>query len=446
MKRVLLVLVVAGLALTGWTPGAMAQTDRPPTIFIFSSSVPAVTLADLETGSTITTLRWHIAHVDQSRHNVQLSAYTDNAWTLLNPARSLPPVGTIEVPLANPDFGPPMFRLAVTDPTGQRTFDERVVVIPYDEAAMADLTPTITAFTTTTARVDSASLAYGSVRITLNWQVKDRLPLTNLVFDQLLNEDGSQTQNVELPRDRLWVASSGMGVVAPVAPPDGSLIRLRLRVVDVISAEVYSEALLSVPVTGTPLPPEPSPTPKSIPPTTPAPTAGDLHILSGCPLATASANLPRGWTDSPGIPSPDSQYLVYSTNPVGDARLIIAKADGSGQVVIDAPNKGIPLGPRPRWSPDSTRVAFVNMALSQPGGGDIYVVKADGSDLVRVASYIGYYDDIAWSADGTQVYFTSGETQGSGSAMQVTNYMIYAVSADGFGTPTVITDGCGILQ
>ena len=445
MKRVLLVLVVIGLALSGWSGGQVqAQTNPPPTIFIFTSSVPSVTLAQLEAGDTSTILRWHVAHVSEN-HRVLLYAYRDDVWTLLNPAQVLPPVGTTELPLGNPDFGPPMFRVAVTDLDGQRVFAERVVVIPFDDEAMEALTPTVASFMTTTASVDSASLDAGGVRISVSWRVDDRLPLTNLVFEQLLNEDGTQAQNVELPRDRLWVPSSGTGVVAPVPPPDGSLIRLRLRVVDVISADVYSEALLSVPVTGTALPPTPAATPESEPATPPEPQAGDLRILTDCPLAKANAELPRGWTDGPGIPSPDTQYIVYSTNPVGEARLIIAKADGSGQATVEAPNAGIPLGPIPRWSPDSTRIAFVNMALSQPGGGDIYVVNADGTNLERVAAYTGYYDDLAWSEDGAQIYFTSGEAQGSGSSMLVTNYKIHAVQANGIGTPAEVTDGCGVL-
>lgn len=444
MKRVLLGLVVVGLALSGWSGGQVqAQTNPLPTIFIFSSSVPSVTLAQLEAGDTTTILRWHIAHVSEN-HRVLLFAYRDDAWTLLNPAQVLPPVGTTELPLATPDFGPPMFRVAVTDLDRERVFAERVVVIPFDDAAMESLTPSIASFVTTTASVDSASLDAGGVRISVSWRVDDRLPLTNLVFEQLLNEDGTQAQNVELPRDRLWVPSSGTGVVAPVPPPGGSLIRLRLRVVDVISADVYSEALVSVPVTGTPLPPTPTEA-QPAPPTSPEPQAGDLRILTDCPLTKTNAELPRGWTDGAGIPSPDTQHIVYSTNPVGEARLIIAKADGSGQVFVDAPTPGIPLGPTPRWSPDSTRLAFVNMALSQPGGGDIYVVNVDGTNLERVASYVGYYDDLAWSEDGTQVYFTSGEAQGSGSSLQVTNYAVFAAPANGIGTPAEVTEGCGVL-
>ena len=71
------------------------------------------------------------------------------------------------------------------------------------------------------------------------------------------------------------------------------------------------------------------------------------------------------------------------------------------------------------------------------------MVKADGSDLRRVADYVGYYDDLAWSSDSTQIYFTSGETSGAGSGMQVVRYKIYAVVADGLSAPQVVMDGCG---
>jgi hypothetical protein len=63
-----------------------------------------------------------------------------------------------------------------------------------------------------------------------------------------------------------------------------------------------------------------------------------------------------------------------------------------------------------------------------------------------LASYTGYYDDLAWSADGTLLYYTSGEIAGTGSGMQVANYRVYSVTTDGLGTPEVVAEGCGVEQ
>jgi hypothetical protein len=439
MKKMAMVMLCA--ALLAGIPGVNAQETRPPTIFRFESDLTALTIGQLEAGDQILTLSWHVAHVTDA-HRLLLYVYQDYGWVLINQGRDpLPPVGSLPVEAEHPrNFGPLSYRLSVTTLNG-RVLDERTLVIPYDMAAMAGAVPTIDSFIVGSPTIDAATMAAGDVRIQVSWEVSSRWPLTNLVFEQVLGGDEDQAQNVELPRETLWVPSSGTGVVAPVQPPAGNLIDLRLRVVDVITADVYAEARVTISIIGTALPPEPAPPVETTP--APPPVAGDLTVLDDCSFNAANSPL-RGWVDGPGIPSPDTLRYAYATNAMNEAKLIIARSDGSGQVVVEAPSKGIPLGIQPRWSPDSQRIAFANIALSQPGGGTIYVVKVDGTDLRRVAEYVGYYDDLAWSADGTLLYFSSGETSGAGSGTQVGNYKVYAVTTDGFGTPQVVADGCGV--
>ena len=78
------------------------------------------------------------------------------------------------------------------------------------------------------------------------WAVVNRPPNSNLIFDQIL--DGGRAVPVELPRAAFWIASEGTGTVAPVPPESGTLVRLRLRLVDVISGDVLDEADLFLPV------------------------------------------------------------------------------------------------------------------------------------------------------------------------------------------------------
>jgi hypothetical protein len=420
-------------------PAANAQENRPPTIFLFESDVTAVTVDQLEAGDVIAKLKWHVAHVTDV-HWLILEVYQDYGWVLVNNGdEPLPPVGSLPLQLTTPrNFGPVTYRLSIVDQTGY-VLDQRTLVIPFDTAAMSEHPPVIDSFSATSPTIDAATMAEGGVHMEVSWEIINRWPLTNLVFDQVLG--GDQVQNVELPRDTLWVPSKGTGVVAPVQPPEGNLIDLRLRVIDVITADVYAEKHFTVSIIGTALPPEPA---AAAPETPEAPAvAGDLTVLSDCPFGLNSTPM-RGWVDGPGIPSPDTMHYAYATNPSGDAKLIIAKSDGSGQAVVEAPEKGLPIGIQPRWSPDSQRIVFANIAISQPGGGTIYVVKADGTDIRRLAAYTGYYDDLAWSADGTLLYYTSGEIAGTGSGMQVTNYRVYEVTTDGLGTPQVVAEGCGL--
>jgi len=440
MRRLLLTLSVVLLGL-GLGTSARAQTDRPPTILRFASDAAPVTVDALEAGELTATLSWHAAHVGEGQQ-MALAAYRAGGWERLFADEALPPVGSVTLTLEHPGtFGPPAYRLSILNAAGS-VLDERTILIPFADDALQGVRPEIVSFSTTAAGVNAAALTSGSAQVALVWEVRERLPLSNLVFDELVDE--GQAVDVELPRPVFWVPSRGTGPVAPVAGADASQITLRLRVLDVISGDVYDEALLTVPVLGTAIPPTPAvaPTEGGAPPGEPPTAVGSLAISVECQGA-ASAGA-RGWIEAPGVPSPDGGLIAYVSNAVGEAALIIAAQDGTGEREFPAPNPAFPIGPRVRWSPGGDRLAFSNTVLAQPGGGYVYVLDVDDFEVRQVASYVGYHDDLAWSEDGAYLYFTSGFASGEGSAMQVGDYQVLRVTADGFGTPEVVAQGCAV--
>lgn len=442
IKRVALVLLACGITLAAAPLSARAQDHFGPTIVLFTCDRTEVTLDELESGEQTATLAWHIAHVGEGLR-VALHTYQGRAWVPIETPGPLPPVGELSVPLAAPgNFGPLTFRVSVVD-RADAILDERTLIIPFDEEWLDALKPAIESFTTPAQSLAASVLASGGARVEVAWAVRDRHPLTALTFTQLLADN--QSQNIELPREHLWVPSRGTGLVAPVLPVSGNEVRLRLALVHVISGEVLDEALITLPVIGMAMPPTPAPTAEiTVTPLDAPASPRDLAIQTEC-AEGPPGQPPRGWAAGPGIPSPDGLRLVYSANPVGAAQLVIANADGSGQIAVPAPDSSLPLGIRPRWSPDSQRIAFANIVLSPPGG-TIYVVKADGTDLRRIASYTGTFDDLTWSDDARQLFYTSGEVTGSGDSQEIVSYQVYVIAADGLGSPSVYAQGCAIYQ
>jgi Tol biopolymer transport system component len=65
----------------------------------------------------------------------------------------------------------------------------------------------------------------------------------------------------------------------------------------------------------------------------------------------------------------------------------------------------------PDWSPDGSRIAYHSDAT---GGGDIYVMNADGTAQTRLTTDPALDFGPAWSPDGTQIAFLSDRTPSQG--------------------------------
>ena len=111
--------------------------------------------------------------------------------------------------------------------------------------------------------------------------------------------------------------------------------------------------------------------------------------------------------------SPDGTRIVFVSRRFGGEDILVMNADGSDQrrLTTFADSMGVL---QPSWSPNGRQIAFAGRVRS-----GIYVMNVDGSGLVRIADRGA---SPAWSPDGKQIAFNS---QRDG------NPEIYVMDADG---------------
>ena len=173
---------------------------------------------------------------------------------------------------------------------------------------------------------------------------------------------------------------------------------------------------------------------------------------------TNLTNDPEGEETDPAW-SPDGGRIAYTrtgctrgTNE-GGVCVYVMNADGSNQTLLtpednypDCPDNAPGFAHRrhsaqPSWSPDGTRIAYAgywNTCRSSGGGGDIWVMNADGSGKRNLIDDTGTVDrQPSWSPDGALIAFVSDRVDnpsgpdadiftvpaGGGSISQLTNGM-----------------------
>ena len=252
---VLIVMVFVALA------GPASAADSLPSIVTFEADLASITVDDTESAMVTATLSWHTVGVTAD-YRLRLHTYRLNNWELVFDENSVPlePVGSREVTIRHPlNFGPPTFLLSIVD-AQSRIVDQRPLAIPY--AIEGTALPVIESFTANTLAVEANALSQGSARVTVAWKVVNRLPTSNLMFEQVFADES--VASVELPRPNRWIPSSGQGPVAPTGRAGAAAVKLRLSVVDVVTGEVYDQKELSLGITGVitePLAPQTPPAP-----------------------------------------------------------------------------------------------------------------------------------------------------------------------------------------
>ncbi|WP_435771812.1 TolB family protein [Nocardioides sp. SYSU DS0651] len=105
----------------------------------------------------------------------------------------------------------------------------------------------------------------------------------------------------------------------------------------------------------------------------------------------------------------DGHELVFTSYREGAGDLWVVRADGTDAVRL---TDDALLEITPAWSPDGRRIAFA-CATGEDAQYDLYVMDADGSRRRRVTATPECEETPRWSPDGARLYFTGGPCGGA---------------------------------
>jgi Tol biopolymer transport system component len=135
--------------------------------------------------------------------------------------------------------------------------------------------------------------------------------------------------------------------------------------------------------------------------------------------------------------SPDGSKIAFTeyTGSVGEFRLVVMNADGTGEHVI-VTTGGIGLGKQP-WSPDGSRIAW---GPRTGEAGDVYTASAAGGDVRRISYDNAPKESPSWSPTGSSLVYASMVLESSSMVWEL------FVARDDGTPPVQITNGSGLAQ
>jgi len=153
---------------------------------------------------------------------------------------------------------------------------------------------------------------------------------------------------------------------------------------------------------------------------------------STAPAVNPVDNNPEGLTKITNIEnaypdwSPDNSKLVFQSNRTGKFQIYLMNADGKNVVRLTN-NDGDDAGPH--FSPDGSKIVF---SSERAGSTEVYVINSDGSNERRLTNFRADTSHPSWAPDGTRILFCSNKETPDRTLDWWDQYHdIYSMGADG---------------
>lgn len=223
-----------------------------PAIITFSTTAQSVDRASLTNRTARLPVTWEVINRPNTANLAFEQVFEDNTVVNVELPRQNPYVASSGNGVVAPQqpknntTNSITLRLRLFDVANNTVYAERTIQVPITTQQTGDF---ITSFTSTASSVDPAGLANRTARIPVAWNVQNRPAGSNLLFEQVM-PDG-RIVNVELPRTEPIVPSSGLGVVAPLAPGSNAAnVRIQVRLVSLSNQATLDTSELTVPIAG----------------------------------------------------------------------------------------------------------------------------------------------------------------------------------------------------
>lgn len=113
-----------------------------------------------------------------------------------------------------------------------------------------------------------------------------------------------------------------------------------------------------------------------------------------------TSSLTKGQNIGPAW-SPDSRKIAFTSCDIDLCELYVVNADGSNLMKLTPQITGLNSMV---WSHDSGKIVYVS---AENGNGEIYIANTDGSDIVNLTNHPSEDSNPIWLPDGTKLVFVS---------------------------------------